>query len=204
MKIESLLDGKEYKVIDNFLSSDLADKVLEQLSARNFPYYFSEKTLDESIKKSYFDKGIRTTVDNRILDYCMFNHYFYDTSQSQDRMSGFDITDKMLDYMVKNYNLENIILYKVKANLTTQMINATKDNFAEPHIDVRDNDHIGLIYYVNDSDGDTFMFDNKLNIKTRITPKKNRVVVFKGDILHSAGHPLKNNKRLVINFDFKI
>jgi len=45
---------------------------------------------------------------------------------------------------------------------------------------------------------------NKLNIKTRITPKKNRVIVFKGDILHSAGHPLKSNKRLVINFDFKI
>ena len=56
MKIESLLDDKEYKVIDNFLSSDLADKVYEQLSARNFPYYFSEKTLNESIKKSYFDK----------------------------------------------------------------------------------------------------------------------------------------------------
>ena len=188
MKIESLLDGKEYRVIDNFLSSDLADKVYKQLSARNFPYYFSEKTLNESIKKSYFDKGIRTTDDNRILDYCMFNHYFYDTSQSQDRMSGFDITDKMLDYMIKNYNLEDIILFKVKANLTTQMINANKDNFAEPHIDVRD----------------TFMFDDKLEIKTRITPKKNRVVVFKGDILHSAGHPLKSNKRLVINFDFKI
>ena len=56
MKIVSLLDGKEINIIDNFLSSDLANKVYEQLSARNFPYYFSEKTLDESIKKSYFDK----------------------------------------------------------------------------------------------------------------------------------------------------
>ena len=60
MKIVSLLDGKEINIIDNFLSSDLANKVYEQLSARNFPYYFSEKTLDESIKKSYFDKGLRT------------------------------------------------------------------------------------------------------------------------------------------------
>lgn len=204
MKIESLLKGKEINIIDNFLSNDLADLVYEQLSLKNFPWYFDEGTLNKKIKQSYVDKGIRVKDDDRILDYCMFNHYFYDTSQTQEKMSGFDISNHILDYIIKTYNLEDIVLFKVKANLTTQMNNATKDNFAEPHIDIRDNEHIGLIYYVNDSDGDTFMFNNNLEIKKRITPKKNRAVVFKGNILHSAGHPLKTNRRLVINFDFKI
>ena len=204
MKIESLLNGKEINIIDNFLSNDLADFVHEQLSVKNFPWYFDEGTLNKRIKQSYVDKGIRAKNDDRILDYCMFNHYFYDTSQTQEKMSGFDTSNHMLDYMIKTYNLEDVILFKVKANLTTQMNNATKDNFAEPHIDIRDNEHIGLIYYVNDSDGDTFMFNNNLEIRKRITPKKNRAVVFKGNILHSAGHPLKTNRRLVINFDFKV
>ena len=204
MKIESLLKGKEINIIDNFLSNDLADFVCEQLSVKNFPWYFDEGTLNKRIKQSYVDKGIRAKDDDRILDYCMFNHYFYDTSQTQEKMSSFDTSNHMLDYMIKTYNLEDVILFKVKANLTTQMNNATKDNFAEPHIDIRDNEHIGLIYYVNDSDGDTFMFNNNLEIRKRITPKKNRAVVFKGNILHSAGHPLKTNRRLVINFDFKV
>jgi len=204
MKIESLLDGKEINIIDNFLSSNLADKVYEQLSVKSFPWYFDEGTLNKKIKQSYVDEGIRAKDDDRILDYCMFNHYFYDTSQTQEKMSGFDTSNHMLDYMIKTYNLEDVILFKVKANLTTQMNNATKDNFAEPHIDIRDSEHIGLIYYVNDSDGDTFMFNNNLEIRKRITPKKNRAVVFKGNILHSAGHPLKTNRRLVINFDFKV
>ena len=203
MKIQEFLDGKDYVILDNFLSDELVNKVYKQLTASDFPYYFSEKTLAKSIKDSYFNKGIRTTEDDRVLEYCMFNHYFYDTSSTTKELSGFNIANDMLDFMIRKFDLTDLVIYKVKANLTTQALNATKDNFAEPHIDIRDSKHIGLIYYVNDSDGDTFLFDDKLNIKERVTPKKGRVLIFNGHILHSAGHPINNSKRIVINFDFK-
>ena len=45
MKIQEFLDGKDYVILDNFLSDELVNKVYKQLTASDFPYYFSEKTL---------------------------------------------------------------------------------------------------------------------------------------------------------------
>ena len=45
-----------------------------------------------------------------------------------------------------------------------------------------------ILYYVNDSDGDTLFFDNKdkLNIIKRVSPKKGRVVHFDNNKLHAS------------------
>ena len=59
--------------------------------------------------------------------------------------------------------------------------------------------HKVMIYYVNDSDGDTFLKIGK-SIK-RVSPKKGRVLCFDGKTMHAANHPRKTNKRLIINFN---
>ena len=67
-----------------------------------------------------------------------------------------------------------------------------------------------MIYYVNDSDGDTIIFNesggenvnkrpDKLTIKKTITPKKNRAVLFRGDYFHTSTNPTKSEKRIVLN-----
>ena len=70
-----------------------------------------------------------------------------------------------------------------------------------PHTD-RDEDHKVLIYYANDSDGDTFFFDKQLNIIERVPPKKGRFVIFDGRTLHSAGFNTESEIRLNINYNF--
>lgn len=80
----------------------------------------------------------------------------------------------------------------------------TKLDYAKPHTDFGPNvPHWVVLYYVNDSDGDTVFFDNNNNIIERVTPKKGRVVLFNGNILHSGGIP-KSNPRCVINFNIAI
>ena len=81
-------------------------------------------------------------------------------------------------------------------------------NSPDPHI-------VGL-YYANDSDGDTVLFDKTTNdipygqlqdesiLKEyqRITPKKGRMVFFNGNRWHSATSPTRKI-RCIITFDFE-
>jgi hypothetical protein len=69
------------------------------------------------------------------------------------------------------------------------------------HID-QERSHIVFLYYLNDSEGETVMFgkhssDPETN---RVTPKRNRVVVFDGSIYHASTQP-PMGKRVVINFN---
>ncbi len=90
----------------------------------------------------------------------------------------------------------------------------SNDNHANhPHIDTNDQ-HLVCLYYVNDSDGDTIIYNetaddvqnlpgldiSMLTVRQTVAPKKGRVVLFNGRRYHSSSTPIKN-KRCVINFD---
>jgi hypothetical protein len=82
------------------------------------------------------------------------------------------------------------------------------------HVDVK-YPHLVCLYYVNDSDGDTFIFDKtskdtplllkttKLEVIKKVTPKKGRVVLFNGNRYHSSSGPTKA-VRCIINFNISI
>ena len=62
--------------------------------------------------------------------------------------------------------------------------------------------HTSLIYYVNDSDGDTVFFDGDKIVES-VTPKKGRCVIFDGLIPHGAGIPSKG-PRCIINYNLHL
>ena len=82
------------------------------------------------------------------------------------------------------------------------------------HVDVK-YEHLVCLYYVNDSDGDTFIFDKtskdtpfllkstKLEVVQKVTPKKGRVVLFNGNRYHSSSGPTKGI-RCILNFNISI
>jgi hypothetical protein len=69
-----------------------------------------------------------------------------------------------------------------------------------------------LIFYQNDSDGDTIVFNEKfsekkgtiLSIDKRIRPEKGKVIDFDGDIWHTSSNPCSINYRLVMNVNYVI
>lgn len=71
----------------------------------------------------------------------------------------------------------------------------------KPHIDVY-YPHLVLLYYINDSDGDTIFYDNAQKEIKRINPKKGRIVFFDGLIKHSGSTP-KDSHRVILNIDFQ-
>ena len=96
-------------------------------------------------------------------------------------------------------------------------------DYNTPHVDFL-MPHYTACYYVNDSDGDTILFDKTLNdigtnllddkvlmeysLKTdfkvleRCPPKKGRVCIFKGNRFHASTKPKKHDRRLVIAISY--
>ena len=68
------------------------------------------------------------------------------------------------------------------------------------HTDL-DFSHWVLLYYVNDSDGDTILFNSKEEEIQRVTPQKGKAIFFDGSVKHCGSQPAKSH-RAVINFNF--
>ena len=87
-----------------------------------------------------------------------------------------------------------------------------------PHVDFYQ-PHYNALYYVNDADGDTFVFNEtyeevpqeqslaharagKFTIAKRIPPRKGKMVGFDGKHYHASMHPMQGSHRIVIAFSF--
>ena len=71
----------------------------------------------------------------------------------------------------------------------------------EPHIDTSYK-HIVMLYYVNDSDGDTYFYEKGI-VKDKVSPKKNTAVVFDGNTYHASSNPSKD-VRITLNLNFGV
>jgi len=127
------------------------------------------------------------------------------------------IVSKIEKNVVEILDMQFVKNIRRKINKTSPL-NTLYDATKLMHIDMGD-DHIVIIYYINDSDGDTILFTNKKgnsaeNIKDnfssintddfqllkRVSPKKGRVLVFNGNLYHYGEYPNQGN-RFVINYN---
>lgn len=122
------------------------------------------------------------------------------------------------------------LVVRCKLNLQTTAPLKAKGKYNLPHVDfdrIDGTKFLTAIYYLNDSDGDTFLFNEKsssmphnklmddgsmspddmkfidnLTIKKRISPKKGTLIIFRGDTIHAGSHPTSAQNRLVLNYNF--
>ncbi len=105
------------------------------------------------------------------------------------------------------YTIKQLI--RIKFNLCVYAHTDNPDAHGMPHVDFSEVSEplISAIYYVNDSTGDTILFDQRygqpgpLTIRTRVPPKKGRLLVFDGSLLHAGNTPRTNVPRININFN---
>ena len=111
------------------------------------------------------------------------------------------------DYYFKIPHLHEIInkfgeldLYRMKANLLMPYPNAPE--YHAPHRDVVFGElqkiYKSFLFYLNDSDGDTFFFDDNGEITDRVTPKQNTMIEFNSRTLHASSNPT-DGPRYVLN-----
>lgn len=118
---------------------------------------------------------------------------------------------QILDTVLDKEGIEMKELLRIQINLLYQNVdkNYNENHWTSAHTD-QDFEHNVLLYYVNDSDGDTWLFNekrgdefDKFTVKNRIQPKQGSCILFDGKYFHSASNPINSNKRIAINFNFR-
>ena len=192
MKYKNILERKGYVVIDNFLTPSYQQALLQRMNGPSFEWYYQNNLTSISEQGNYEDIG--------------FSHWFWrmgDTSWVRGTDASLVIP---LGYQLKDtIGASNIL--KMRGDMTLYNKNNYKHS---PHIDITDvtYSYYTAIYYVNDSDGDTIIFNetppsNKYTIKEKIFPKANRVVIFEGSYAHTGHSPSKHKNRILINSNYR-
>src|SRR6056300_558763 len=189
------------EIYDDILSEKDQDEILEIFEDSYFPWYLGKannSTVPLDLSEKWSDKNTK--------EYLQFTHMFTD-EKGQLNSDRFEVVDKIIKAYVE-YTNTHLEVLRVKANLQTQC-NFSKEHFYNtPHTDYGDGMkkkyHV-LLYYINDSDGDTFIFgkkqDNEYEILKQVSPKKGRFLLFDGDLFHSGRHPINDDKRMLININ---
>jgi hypothetical protein len=107
------------------------------------------------------------------------------------------------------YKPDDLIILRLSMKFPKQGF--SKESYQLPHVDLYDQRHDTLIYYFNDSDGETRIFDQKFNgeeskeftVNARVKPVANRLLIFDGLQYHTASNPIETNRRVVLNVNLK-
>lgn len=187
---------KETVVIDDIIPVDLQDKFHDDLM--NYPGWRFIKDMSYNVNNSQFPSyGFNM----------MFKHpeigvvsNFYES-----------ISVPIINALIEKQNLQIEDIYYNRAFLQLPLADMFIKEHNGVHLDIPQ-DHYACVYYLNDSDGDTIIYEQnkhdtaggsnnvKLVEHARVTPKKGRLVMFDGARYHCSSQP-KKSYRCIINFD---
>lgn len=187
---------KETIVIDDVISKDLQDKFHDTLI--NYPAWRFVKDMSYA----NYDMEFPSYGFNM-----MFKHPEHGIISPLYEAISVPIANAILEKT--KIKFENIHFNRAFLQLPLEARFVKENNGI--HIDLPE-DHYACVYYVNDSDGDTILYEQtryntecgsqnvSLTEHKRVTPKKGRVVIFDGARFHCSSQP-KNNYRCILNFD---
>jgi hypothetical protein len=189
-------------IIDDVVNKSLQNKIESEIfnPADGVPWkyrptstYNGESTLNLPI------------LENQI-DTFQFIHHVFDKGQP--------VSDyfQLFEPIILNLPINVKSILRIKLNLKLSNLESNEFTHCPPHVDYINIPRlVSAIYYVNDSTGDTILFNekidkvqNKLTIRQRVEPKKGRIVLFDGKIIHSSNDPKDKDPRVVANFNFII
>ena len=188
--------------IEKFIPSSYAD-ILEDIITKNpdFSWVYTPSTNNQN-------ETAIMKLDAQSYDSEQLVHAFY--GEGQRRSPFFDIIFPFFYFLEEKTGIKLGVMERIKANMLLKTT-ATEDKYNTPHIDVPDAGYKSLLYYVKDSDGDTFVFNetwrdkNKpLTVNKRVSPRKGKAIVFDSNTWHASSNPRQNQNRIVLNFVFAV
>lgn len=174
-------------IIENFIPEQYQKELFRLFSSDNFLWTYQPCTY-----KTFVNKNPELYNDVAFLGRQLSN----ENSQQKE----YEYIAPLIYFIMEHtkYTISKVL--RSKANL---ILPSVDNRLHPPHADSAIENTYTLLYYINDSDGDTFIFDSNNKIKERITPKMGKAVIFPSNLIHCGSNPSKGI-RLALNIVFKV
>lgn len=192
--------------IEDIIPIDYQKHLEDTLLGWNFPWIFNKSLVSP-------DETFQGRKDN----HAGFMHFLYENGRTDSVF--FNLVYPMVLSITSKSPVKFNNLVRMRAILTLPNTSSGLEHHM-PHIDSW-SPHWNAIYYVNDSDGDTFIFnevnenydpgleditrikEGKFTVKKRITPKRGKIVIFPGKYYHTSSFCKNSPWRCVINMNLE-
>jgi hypothetical protein len=169
--------GDDFLVRDDILTPAQADELEKLMFGAYFPWYYLDNTTTK--------QGLKTWLE---IECPMYVHNLY--------FEG-SVNNPGYKQILAAFGFNPDILIRMKANM--MMPRPLEFRHTPYHVDRLDT-HYTIVYYVNDTEGATILKSRRG--LTRVQPKKGRIVMFDGSLMHANYLPSRR-PRCVINFNFR-
>lgn len=191
---------------DNALPDCLFNKIQATvLDHHNMSWYYTTHT-------AYDPDG----VDKKDIYQGSFFHLFMDNQRHNSYLSQVLETAIIFAAQDAKINVKNVI--RIRGGFIPVTPHPVVHN---PHVDMEANTQHTALLYINESDGDTVIYDetydkycgtpsydhyknikDDIRVALTVSPKPNRLVIFDSNIYHASTSPTSHANRIVINFNF--
>ena len=185
----------EILVIDDFVSLEYQEKIKQELMGigNTFPWYYTEDVTgageyDSQHRPALAHEYVRINDDDISEIDSVYHHLF----------------TPMLSKACQYLKMPEMNVIQGRSFLQFPLnLNSSDDD--TPHVDLDEEEHTVVLYYVVDSDGDTVIYNERVEsttytVKQKVTPKQGRVVIFDGRQYHTAQQP-SNGTRCIVNYN---
>jgi hypothetical protein len=197
-------------IIDNFLPDVYVDSIYKLLGGDEINWTFHKYSTsgDPELEKLFYSP-------EPTAEHLQFRHLFIDDNKVKSPHLHY-ISPLIACY--ENHFGKIKSTQRIKSNLLVPQAGPTLQRPHADDMEFASYDSTGyianrktILYYVNNSDGETVIYNEKFNgqpvgeltVKQRIKPVKGRAVIFYSNQLHSACLPVDKRYRLVINCVFQ-
>ena len=206
------MNTSDIVILDDLLPKSTCNRFTQYVTDPMFEWndFNHIQTSGVYFKEMSFSSEHQFIARDALIKLAYFNN-FRDGDRVFDKTT-FWLAMAIMDEYARRTGEKVTDIMRVKLNNQTRSNNPNYDTNThnEIHIDHVEY-HKTIVYYINDSDGDTFLFDQKYDpnrthydCKTvgRVTPKQNRLVCFDGLRYHAPSNPVYYPRRYIMNINF--
>jgi hypothetical protein len=173
-------------LLENLLEESQLEEITKEVFSCYFPWYW---------QSSAISKEFRILTEK---EYFSFTHIVFKDSQISSDI--FPKIKKIIENFENRTKIKVKNIHRIQFNLLLNTDFSEEDEKCAIHADIESDNHISLVYYLNDSDGKTKFFDNeRKNVLFEYEPKRGNCIYFKSNVWHCAIPPKKTKKRIVLN-----
>lgn len=180
------------QIYDNLMDS-VSVQELEKICRDQIPFFIKNETYPDHA----LDRRLKSIDKSRFSNLYYMAHHLVFGYEQKSEMSV--LSDRLLHFFCEGtgFKYKKVICSRINLTFPRQNILPTM-----PHVD-HHAPHKTIIYYVNNTDGNTILYNDDVEIIKEIEPVAGRIALFDGNILHSVGLPQKDI-RIIFNINVEV